>query len=88
VTVHAVASWVDDPPTRERIWQLYRTTAPPLGYEPGQFWPAGPNDPTFGLLELHPIRVDVTGLASGPKPKMTWRPAVRACADRAPARTR
>ncbi len=54
VTVHATAAWADDAPTRERVWQLYRTTPPPLGYDPGDFWPAGPDDPAFGLLRLRP----------------------------------
>lgn len=61
--------------TRERVWQLYLTTPPPLGYNPGDFWPAGPNDPAFGLLRLRPTRIDITGLASSPKPKLTWRPS-------------
>lgn len=74
VTVHATAAWVGDAPTREHVWQLYRTTPPPLGYDPGDFWPAGPNDPAFGLLRLRPTRIDITGLASSPKPKLTWQP--------------
>src|SRR5436190_636176 len=71
----AFAAWTDDAPTRERVWQLYLTTPPPLGYDPGDFWPAGPNDPAFGLLQLRPTRIDITGLASSPKPKLTWRPS-------------
>lgn len=73
VTVHATAAWADDAPTRERIWQLYLTTPPPLGYDPGDFWPAGPNDSAFGLLQLRPTRIDITGLASSPAPKLAWR---------------
>jgi len=74
VTVHATAAWADDAPTRARIWRLYRTTPPPLGYDPGGFWPGGPGDPAFGLLRLSPTRIDITGLASSPAPKLTWRP--------------
>lgn len=74
VTVHATAAWADDAPTRERVWQLYLTIPPPLGYDPADFWPAGPDDPAFGLLRLRPTRIDITGLASSPKPKLTWRP--------------
>ncbi len=75
VTVHATAAWADDAPTRERVWQLYLTTPPPLGYDPGHFWPARPSDPAFGLLRLRPTRIDISGLASSPKPKLTWRPS-------------
>jgi general stress protein 26 len=73
VTVQATAAWADDAPARTRVWELYRTTPPPLGYDPGDFWPAGPDDPAFGLLRLTPTRIDITGLASSPKPKLTWR---------------
>lgn len=44
VTVHATAARADDAPTRERVWHLFLTTPPPLGYDPGDFWPAGPDD--------------------------------------------
>ena len=70
-----VFAWFSlDAPTRARIWQLYRTTPPPLGYDPGGFWPGGPDNPAFGLLRLSPSRIDITGLASSPAPKLTWRP--------------
>jgi general stress protein 26 len=72
VTVHAIATWEDDASTRERVWQLFGTTPSPLGYDPGDFWP-GPDDPAFGLLRLRPTRIDVTGLASSPGPRLTWR---------------
>jgi general stress protein 26 len=73
VTVHGVASWVDDEPTRARIWALYRETPPPLGYDPAPFWQT-PTNPAFGLLRIDPTRIEVTGLASSPKPRMVWRP--------------
>ena len=82
VTVHATADWADDAPTRERVWQLFLTTPPPLGYDPGDFWPAGPDDPAFGLLRLRPTRIDITGLASSPGPKLTWRPGDRSGVQR------
>jgi general stress protein 26 len=74
VTVHATAAWADDAPTRERVWQLYLTTPPPLGYDPSDFWPGGPGHPAFGVLRLRLLRIDITGLASSPQPKLTWRP--------------
>jgi general stress protein 26 len=73
VTVQAIAEWVEDAPTRARIWRLYLATPPPLGYDPVDFWPAGPDDPGFGLLRLRPTRIDVTGLKSSSTPKLTWR---------------
>jgi hypothetical protein len=56
------------------------TRPPPLGYDPADFWPAGPDDPGFGLLRLRPTRIDVTGLKSSPTPKLTWRPEERVTA--------
>jgi hypothetical protein len=50
-----------------------RETPPPLGYDPALFWQTSTN-PAFGLLRIDPTRVEVTGLASSPKPRMVWRP--------------
>lgn len=72
VTVRGVASWADDQPTRDRIWALYRETPPPLGYDPAAFWQS-PTNPAFGLLRIDPTRVEVTGMASSPKPRLVWR---------------
>jgi len=72
VTVRGIASWADDQPSRDRIWTLYRETPPPLGYDPAVFWHS-PTNPAFGLLRIDPTRVDVTGLASSPKPRLVWR---------------
>ena len=73
VTVQATASWADDPPTRERVWALIRDTDPPLGYDPITFWPGGPGDPAFAVLHLTATRIDITGLATAPGPRLTWR---------------
>jgi general stress protein 26 len=73
VTVQAAASWADDQATRERVWALICDTDPPLGYDPAEFWSGGPGDPAFGALRLAATRVDVTGLAASPAPKLTWR---------------
>ena len=73
VTVHATASWADDPATRAEVWELIRDTDPPVGYDPALFWPGGPADPVFGLLRLAATRIDVTGLATAPAPKLSWR---------------
>ena len=64
VTVHATAAWADDPPTRERVWQLYLTTPPPLGYHPG------------GLLASRPERSRVRPASAPPDPDRYHRPGL------------
>jgi general stress protein 26 len=65
------AEWDDSMDQKRRIWDLYKTTPPPLGYDPGMIWKGGPEDPTFGLLKLTPWRVELFSLADmmggGPK---------------------
>jgi hypothetical protein len=47
---------------KRRIWDLYKTTPPPLGYDPGMIWKGGPEDPTFGILKLTPWRIELFAL--------------------------
>ncbi len=63
VYVEARAEWVDDPAEKLRIWELYKSTPPPLGYDPQIIWQGGPDDPTYGLLKLTPWRIELWSLA-------------------------
>jgi general stress protein 26 len=69
------AEWDDSMETKKRIWELYKSTPPPLGYDPGMIWKGGPEDPTFGILKLTPWRIELFSLGdmmtSGPK---VWQP--------------
>lgn len=56
------AEWVDDQAEKVRIWELYKATPPPLGYDPGMIWQGGVDDPTYGLLKLTPWRVELFAL--------------------------
>lgn len=70
-----IAEWVDDKAEKDRIWELYKSTPPPLGYDPGMIWREGKDDPTYGLLKLTPWRIKLWGLAdlmSG-KEHQVWR---------------
>jgi general stress protein 26 len=64
IYVDATAEWVDDPAEKLRIWNLYKSTPPPLGYDPQMIWQPGPDDPTYGLLKLTPWRIELYGLNS------------------------
>ena len=44
------------------FWDLFESTPEPVGYDPALLWPAGPSDPTFGVLELTPWRVEICSL--------------------------
>jgi general stress protein 26 len=73
-----LAVWDDDPGQKRRIWELFKSTDPPLGYDPGAFWPS-PDQPPFGLLKLTPWRIE---LFVPPKdgqlqPSLVWRPRAR-----------
>jgi general stress protein 26 len=69
------AEWDDSMEQKRRIWDLYKNTPPPLGYDPGMIWKGGPEDPTFGLLKLIPWRVELFSLqdmiTAAPK---VWQP--------------
>jgi general stress protein 26 len=72
------AQWVDDPATRRRIWDLYKNTPPPLGYDPAIIpaWKDGPDSPEFGVLKLMPWRIELFAIgqmATGQEPAV-WRP--------------
>ena len=56
------AEWDDSMETKKRIWDLYKNTPPPLGYDPGMIWKGGPEDPAFGILKLTPWRIELFSL--------------------------
>jgi general stress protein 26 len=71
--VDAMAEWVDDPAEKKRLWELYGSTPPPLGYDLGMIWQGGLKDPTYGLLKLTPWRIELFALAdmfAGKKPQI------------------
>ena len=54
--------WADGAADKQRIWDLYKNTPPPLGYDPIMIWPGGVAQGDFGLLKLTPYRVELFGL--------------------------
>lgn len=56
------AVWTEAPAEKRRVWDLFKSTPPPLGYDPGLFFP-GPDDASFGLLKLTPWLVELWSLA-------------------------
>lgn len=71
------AEWVDDPAEKQRIWDLFKNTPMPYGYDPAMFWPGGPTSADFGVLKLVPWRIELWTLgqmATG-QPSQVWRPS-------------
>jgi general stress protein 26 len=69
------AGWEDNLPEKKRVWELFCSTPPPLGYDLGMFW-KGPDDPAYGLLKLTPWRIELSSLndlIAGKLPQV-WRP--------------
>jgi len=61
VYVDCKAEWVDDMAEKQRIWDLFTNTPPPLGYELAQFF--GTVDSAgYGLLKLTPWRIELYSL--------------------------
>lgn len=67
VYVDGSVEWMDDIDERKRVWELFRTTPEPYGYDPAIAF-ASLDD--FGLLKVTPKRVEVYTL--GVKSKI-WR---------------
>ncbi len=60
VYMECVASWADDEAGRRDVWELFRSTPPPLGWDPSPFY--GPEEwrsPIFQPLRLDAWRVQV-----------------------------
>ena len=64
VYVDCTAEWVEDMAVKQRIWDLFKSTPEPLGYDPAHDF-IHPGHENFGLLKLTPWRID---LVSFPAP--------------------
>jgi general stress protein 26 len=76
IYIDCKAEWDNSSEQKKRIWELYKSTPPPLGYDPGMIWKGGPEDETFGVLKLTPWRIEVSsimGMMAGKEP-LIWRP--------------
>ena len=76
VYAEGTAAWEDGPDERRRVWELYKSTPPPLGYDIGDFFPGGPEGGAWGLLKLSPSRIELSGMAdtaAGLPMRRVWR---------------
>ena len=70
VYVDAVAEWMDDVGEKHRIWQLHKTTPPPLGFDPQPHY-GSIDHRYYGLLKFTPWRIELGNLAGEP---IIWQP--------------
>lgn len=68
-----VAEWVDDSAEKTRIWNLFKDTAPPYGYDGTMIWPNGPETEGFGVLKCTPWRVEISAMTPQGFEKTVWR---------------
>lgn len=74
--VDCVAGWVEDDAEKERVWELFRDTPPPLGWGPEGLAGYGPDrwrSPIFTPLRLDPWRVQVMAGSEYPGGELTGR---------------
>ncbi|MDX2162488.1 MAG: pyridoxamine 5'-phosphate oxidase family protein [bacterium] len=58
ITLDCQAAWRDDVDSKTRLWEWFKATPAPLGYDPGLIWKA-PDHADFGVLRLEPYRIVV-----------------------------
>lgn len=68
------AEWDDSLENKQKIWDLYKSTPEPLGYDLKIFWPDA-SDEGFGLIKLTPWRIELSSLADMMNPRV-WRQTV------------
>lgn len=66
VYIDARVEWIDEMDSKERIWDLFKHTPEPLGYDPSLSF-ISVDHANFGLLKVIPWRID---LVTFPSPSM------------------
>jgi hypothetical protein len=69
--VDAVASWEDDLVEKQRVWELFRSTPEPLGYDPAPMFVA-PDHENAGVLRLDPWKIALATPGGDPW-MMVWK---------------
>lgn len=75
VLVDCTAAWEDDASEKQRLWDLFKATPEPLGYDLAAFFQSVDN-PGYGLMKLTPWRIELWSLAqlATGEPAQIWMP--------------
>ena len=57
------AEFVTVPEEKRRVWNLFKDTPFPLGYDPALFFHEGPEAPSVGVVRLVPWRIELWSMA-------------------------
>jgi general stress protein 26 len=63
VYVEATAEWIDDSSEKKRVWDLFKNTPEPYGYDPTPYF-GSPDSKGFGVLKIVPRRIELYDLMS------------------------
>ena len=71
VYVEATATWDNSAETRHHVWNLFKTTPEPLGYDPALTF-VDVDHENFGVLRIEPWKITLATLGGDPWQKI-WR---------------
>ena len=74
VYVECKAEWIDELDEKKRLWDVFKNTSPPLGYDLAMFFQTVEN-PALSMMKLTPWRIELFSLGdlmSQTEPKI-WR---------------
>jgi general stress protein 26 len=77
VYVDCTAEWENDGDAKQHVWELFKTTPPPAGFDLANIF-KGRNDPEFGVLKFAPWRIELFDIADASN-RRVW------IADKAPS---
>jgi len=72
VYADCTAEWQDDLATRQRIWDMFKSAPPPLGYDPALFF-GSVDGHDFGVLKFTPWRIELVDIGNKADPRRIWR---------------
>ena len=71
VYVDCTARWEDDEVAKRHVWELFKTTPPPAGFDLANIF-RGVDDPEYGALKFTPWRIELFDLSNVENRKV-WR---------------
>ncbi len=61
IYIEASVEWVDGESEKQRIWDWFKNTPPPYGYDPAPFF-GSVDSPNYGVLKVTPWLIDMHDL--------------------------